>query len=139
MDVSDVWRGDFDVTFSAEMIEQFCSAAANFRPDVIVLESLPLTNLANVAKDYTRALIMDLHNVESDLVAQEVQWVNDRNTRCAIDARTKRIRSIEQRAAAVVDVLWVCSSIDRDRLVNDGADAKRIYVVPNGVPRSNSI
>jgi glycosyltransferase involved in cell wall biosynthesis len=139
MEVSDVWRSDFDVTFSAEMIEQFRSAAANFQPDVIVLESLPLTNLANVAKDYTRALIMDLHNVESDLVAQEVQWVNDRSTRCAIDARAKRIRSIEQRAAAVADVLWVCSSIDRDRLVNDGANVKRIYVVPNGVPRSNSI
>jgi glycosyltransferase involved in cell wall biosynthesis len=138
MKTSEVWRSDFDVTFSVEMIEHFCSMAANFRPDAIVLESLPLTNLASVAKDCTRALIVDLHNIESDLVAQEFQVARDANTRCAIDARVRRIRSIEQRAAALADAIWVCSSIDRDRLVNDGGSCKAIYVVPNGVPRPNS-
>jgi len=139
MDASDVWRSDFDVTFSADTIEQFRSAAANFRPDVIVLESLPLSNLAKVARDYTRVLIIDLHNVESDLVAQEIHGTRDPDTHRSIERRARRIRSIEQRAAAVADVLWVCSSIDRDRLVNDGADVRGIYVVPNGVPRPESI
>ena len=139
MRVLDVWRSDFAVTFSADAIEQFRSAAANFRPDVIVLESLPLSNLAKVARDYTRVLIVDLHNVESDLVAQEIRGTGDPDTLRAIERRLGRIRSIEQRAAAVADALWVCSSIDRDRLVNDGANVRGIHVVPNGVPRPENI
>ena len=104
-----------------------------------MLESLPLANLANVAKQSTRALVIDLHNVESDLVAQEAQRQQDPATCHAIKTRARRIAALEQRAAALADALWVCSSIDRDRLVSDGADAKRIYVVPNGIPRPESV
>jgi glycosyltransferase involved in cell wall biosynthesis len=139
MDAAEVFRSDFDVTFSAATIDQFRSAAANFQPDAIVLESLPLANLASVVRDYTRTLILDLHNVESDLAAQEVQLTKELDTRRAVEARARRIRSIEQRAAAVADGLWVCSALDRDRLVKDGANGKRIFVVPNGVPHADSI
>jgi len=139
MDASEVWRSDFDVTYPAEIIEQFCLAAANFRPDVIVLESLPLANLAHVAKGYTQALIIDLHNVESDLAAQAVQSANDPETRRAMETRVRRIRATENRAAAVADMLWVCSSLDSNRLIRDGVNVKRIYVVPNGIPRPDSI
>jgi glycosyltransferase involved in cell wall biosynthesis len=139
MHTSKVWGSDFDVMFSAEMIERFRSVCAQFQPNVIVLESLALGNLANVAKKCAHALVIDLHNMESDLVAQEVDRQNDLETRRAIERRARRIRALEQRAAALANVLWVCSTIDRDRLVNDGADVKRIYVVPNGIPRSESI
>jgi glycosyltransferase involved in cell wall biosynthesis len=139
MDASEVWRADFDVKFSAETTEQFRSVSAQFKPDVVVLESLPLANLAHIARGCAEAVIIDLHNVESDLVAQEAPRQNDPETRRAIETRAKRIGAIEQKAAALADVLWVCSLIDRDRLASDGADVTRIFVVPNGIPRSESI
>ena len=139
MDTSEVWRGDFDVVFSAEAITQFRSISAQFQPDVTVLESLPLCNLAPVARQSTQGLVIDLHNVESDLVAQAARRQTDPDTRRAIETQARRIAALEQKAAALADVLWVCSAIDRDRLVRDGADVKRICVVPNGIPRPESI
>jgi len=139
MEPSAVWRNDFDVTYSAEVVNRLRSVAADFQPDVIVLESLPLTNLANFVRSFTRALVIDLHNIESDLVAQMIPISRDSERRRAIEDRAKRIHSIERRAAALADALWVCSSTDRDRLLRDGFPANRIFVVPNGVPRPNSI
>ena len=140
MSASDIWRSDFDVVYSAETIGQLCSIAANFQPDVIVFESLPLTNLVNFVRNYTRALVIDLHNIESDLMAQEIEFTRDRNTRRASEIRSGRLRSLEKIAAEVADVLWVCSPEDHDRIVNDGvAGQNRIFIVPNGVPRSETI
>ncbi len=139
MDTSEVWRKDFDVVFSAETIAQFRSISAQFQPDVTVLESLPLCNLTPVARESAQGLVIDLHNVESDLVAQAAQRQIDPETRRALETQASRIEALEQKAAALADALWVCSTIDRDRLIRNGADVRRICVVPNGIPRPESI
>jgi glycosyltransferase involved in cell wall biosynthesis len=139
MDAFDVWRGDFEVRYQDDLIKHFRSAVLEFKPDIVMLESLPLTNLASVVRPYTKAVIIDLHNVESDLAAQALQSAKDPVRRSAIETRVRRIRAIENKASAVADMLWVCSSVDRDRLVNNGLNVKRIYVVPNGIPRPGSI
>jgi glycosyltransferase involved in cell wall biosynthesis len=139
MDASEVWRADFDVKFSARTAQQLRSVSAQFKPDVIVLESLPLTNLAHIARDCGAAVIIDLHNVESDLAGQDGLRQTDPETRRAIETRASRIRAIEGKAAGLADALWVCSSIDRNRLGKKGADGTRIHVVPNGIPRSEGI
>jgi glycosyltransferase involved in cell wall biosynthesis len=139
IETSEVWNSDFDVIFPVAAIEQFRAICAQFQPDVTVLESLPLSNLASVARPYTQALVVDLHNVESDLVAQQARRLQDPEARRAMETRVRRIGAIEQKAAALADALWVCSSIDRNRLINDGADIKHIYAVPNGIPRPESL
>lgn len=139
MDTLEVWSSDFDVVFPAEVISLFRSLCMQFRPDVIVLESLPVFSLAGVAKKCARAVIIDLHNVESDLVAQEAGQNQNSEVISIIEARAQRIRALEQNATALADMTWVCSSIDRDRLVKFGADERRIAVVPNGIPRPENI
>jgi glycosyltransferase involved in cell wall biosynthesis len=139
MEPLEIWSSDFDVTFPAEVIRQFRSLCLQFRPDVIVLESLPLFNLVVVAKECARAVIIDLHNVESDLVAQEVGLNQNLEAVLRIEAQAKRIRALEQRATSLADVAWVCSSVDRDRLVRNGTCERQIAVVPNGIPRAESV
>ena len=138
VDTSVIWTSDFDIVFSAESIDRFQLLAARFQPDVIILESLIFANLVGVAKNCARCVVIDLHNVESDLVGQETATWKQRIFR-VMDARVRRIRAIEQKAIQQADVAWVCSSIDRDRLAKDGADEKRIAVIPNGIPRPDSI
>ena len=138
-DTSEVWRRDFDVQFSPETIAQFRAISERFQPDVTVLESLPLCGLAAVAREFSQGLVIDLHNVESDLVAQSARRQTDPETRSLLESQARQIAAVEQKAAAVADMLWVCSAIDRDHLVRDGADARKICVVPNGIPRPEGI
>jgi hypothetical protein len=85
MDAFDVWRGDFEVRYQDDLIKHFRSAVLEFKPDIVMLESLPLTNLASVVRPYTKAVIIDLHNVESDLAAQALQSAKDPVRRSAIE------------------------------------------------------
>jgi glycosyltransferase involved in cell wall biosynthesis len=134
------WKNsDFELIFSPDAIEQFKALCSDFRPDVIILESLHLINLLAVARQSTKTLIIDMHNVESDLVAQDAEGELDSEVIRAIAKLTERIRALEQSAIFRADRTWVCSSDDRDRLVKHGADATRIEIIPNGIPFPESI
>jgi glycosyltransferase involved in cell wall biosynthesis len=102
--------------------------AREFRPDTIVVESIPLFKLLQPLRPLTRQLILDMHNVESDLAAQ---------TTCnAPSAVSPGIRQLERRAAAIVDRIWVCSELDRQRLKAIVEHRTPIDIVPNGIPRA---
>jgi glycosyltransferase involved in cell wall biosynthesis len=139
METSDVWRADFDVPFPAATVTNFRVLCGQFRPDTIVLSSLPLGNLIGVAKSCARTVVLDLHNVESDLIAQDAKPHENSDRVHEINARAQRVRALERRGTALADRIWVCSSIDRDRLIRNGAEQERIVVVPNGIPRPESI
>ena len=100
MDIFEVWAADFDAIFSTRTREQLRSTCAEFQPDIIVLESLPLVNLARVAGECTQALIIDLHNVESELVAQEALGNAQLRANGALEQRSQsRSRPNRERAA----------------------------------------
>ena len=102
--------------------------AREFRPDTIVVESIPLFKLLQPLRPLTRRLILDMHNVESDLAAQ--------TPGNAPPAVSPEIRQLERRAAAIVDRIWVCSKLDRERLKAITAHETPVDIVPNGVPRA---
>ncbi|RWB78677.1 MAG: glycosyltransferase [Mesorhizobium sp.] len=102
--------------------------AREFRPDTIVVESIPLFKLLQPLRPLTRQLILDMHNVESDLAAQ--------TPGNAPSAVSPEIRQLERRAAAIVDRIWVCSKLDRERLKAIVEHATPIDIVPNGIPRA---
>ena len=86
-------------------------------------------------------LILDMHNVESDLARQTIgrrqrHWLSGL---LGGSGEAARIRRLEQRAIAVVDRIWVCSVLDRRRL-EDMFDVKvPVDVVPNGLPRAEAL
>ncbi|WP_434724979.1 glycosyltransferase [Mesorhizobium sp. RIZ17] len=99
-----------------------------FRPDTIVVESIPLFKLLQPLRPLTRQLVLDMHNVESDLAAQAPGN--------APPSVSPDIRRLERRAAAIVDRIWVCSKRDRERLNAIVAHRTPIEIVPNGIPRA---
>jgi glycosyltransferase involved in cell wall biosynthesis len=102
-----------------------------FRPDTVVVESIPLFKLLQPLRPLTRQLVLDMHNVESDLAAQ--------TPGNAPSAVSPDIRQLERRAAAIVDRIWVCSKLDRERLKAIVAHGTPVDIVPNGIPRAKKV
>ncbi|CDX26579.1 Glycosyl transferase family 2 [Mesorhizobium sp. ORS 3324] len=102
-----------------------------FHPDAIIVESIPLFKLLQPLRPLTRRLILDMHNVESDLAAQ--------TSGNAPSAVSPEIRRLERRAVAIVDRIWVCSKLDRERLKAITAHETPVDIVPNGIPRAQEL
>ncbi|RUU61106.1 glycosyltransferase [Mesorhizobium sp. M2C.T.Ca.TU.002.02.1.1] len=102
-----------------------------FRPDTIIVESIPLFKLLQPLRPLTGQLILDMHNVESDLATQ--------TPGDAASAVSPEIRQLERRAAAIVDRIWVCSKLDRERLKAITAHETPVDIVPNGIPRAQDL
>lgn len=115
----------------------FAAMLASHRPQVVVLEGIALAGLADLARRSGAALVLDMHNVESDLDAQ-VQAAR-RPWRTALFGgrrlarRRTEIEAVERELSEVVDAVWVCSRQDADRL-GRLARPRRIEVVPNVLP-----
>ncbi|WP_296739142.1 glycosyltransferase [Mesorhizobium sp.] len=102
-----------------------------FRPDTIVVESIPLFKLLRPLRPLTGQLILDMHNVESDLAAQ--MPANDPL------AMSPDIRRLERKATQIVDRIWVCSRLDRERLAAIVTRTMPVDIVPNGIPRAEGL
>ncbi|MEZ2328426.1 glycosyltransferase [Mesorhizobium sp. RCC_202] len=101
----------------------------DFRPDTIIVEGTPLLKLLGHLRPLAKQLILDMHNVESDLIRQSPQ------------GRWRRpfapnLRTLERKAAGIADRIWVCSELDRKRLKAIVTHSIPIDVVPNGIPRA---
>jgi len=101
----------------------------DFRPDTIVVEGTPLVRLLDHLRPSVKQLILDMHNVESDLARQ----VPRRKWRRPF---SPDLRTLERKAARTVDRIWVCSDLDRKRLKTIIAGSIPLDVVPNGIPRA---
>ncbi|UCI07738.1 glycosyltransferase [Mesorhizobium sp. B1-1-8] len=103
-----------------------------FGPDTIVVESIWLFKLLRPLRRLTERLVLDMHNVESDLAAQTPSLGAARQFSPAV-------RQLERKAAAIVDRIWVCSLRDRERLKAFVSQILPIDVVPNGIPHAGEI
>lgn len=117
-------------------VDRLPALSREFEPDAIVLEGIPLHPLLPLLRPLTGNLILDLHNVESDLAARlratrmpTAQWLFR-----LLDRNPERIRKAEVAAVARVDRVWVCSPQDRERL-HAAVGPVSAHIVPNGVPR----
>ncbi|TPN89781.1 glycosyltransferase [Mesorhizobium sp. CU2] len=105
--------------------------AREFRPDTIVVESIWLFKLLRPLRRLTEQLILDMHNIESSVAEQGPAGPGQ--------LVPSDIRKLEQRAATIVDRIWVCSHLDRERLAAFVGRPMPIDVVPNGIPRAASM
>ena len=103
-----------------------------FRPNTIVVESIPLFKLLRPLRPLTGRLILDMHNVESDLAAQAPSGGDPL-------AMSPDIRRLERKTADIVDRIWVCSKMDRERLQTIVPDTMPVDIVPNGIPRAEDL
>lgn len=125
-------RNYIDCRIPETAVTRLLRIAQEQRPSSIIVEGINLNPLLTLLRPYSRNLVLDMHNVESDLATQlraRAPWPLR-----AFDRNPERIRQAEIDAASIVDRIWVCSPRDRERLCADIGHA-RPHVVPNGVPR----
>ena len=127
-----------DVTIPEGTAERLRARLLEFRPSTVVVESIVLHPLLQVARVIAPRLILDLHNIESDVVAQLRSSPRARAFGHAA-RRVAEVRAIERQAVGIADEVWVCSDADAARLRKlVGADTM-IRVVPNAIPRVDTI
>ncbi|RWC96827.1 MAG: glycosyltransferase [Mesorhizobium sp.] len=100
-----------------------------FRPDTIIVEGIALFRLLRPLRPLAGQLVLDMHNVESDLAGQLERADGSR-------VSAPGLNRLERKAAGIVDRIWVCSRLDRERLSSGTAP---IDVVPNGIPRAEAM
>jgi glycosyltransferase involved in cell wall biosynthesis len=128
---------EIDVAIPRAALDRFAALARSHRPDTIVLESMPTRGLLGPARTLADTVVLDMHNIESRLVAQRIErplWRHPlRNL--GIDRQSRQVAAAEREAVRLAHQIWVCSTPDRDRLESIARSHGRIRVVPNGIPR----
>jgi glycosyltransferase involved in cell wall biosynthesis len=130
-------RTSIDRKILRPVVYRLSRLASGLRPHTVVIEGINLHPLLDHVRPFTENLVLDLHNIESDLAAQL------RDTRSAlarwcsrvVGRDPERILEAELAATRVVDRIWLCSPEDQQRLVSAVGGTVRSHVVPNGVPR----
>lgn len=121
-------------------LPRLLEAARNFKPDTIVVEGIPLFPLLEHLRPLTPTLVLDMHNIESDLFRQmmpKTGWfarLFSKKTR-----HVRHMRDMELQSLRLVDKVWVCSEQDRDRLHSLSGGRALADVIPNGIPRFDLI
>jgi glycosyltransferase involved in cell wall biosynthesis len=125
-----------DVRISRRALGALLQLVEQKKPDVVVVEGISLFPLLEHLRPHVRTLILDMHNIESDLAASMPQRWSLRNV---FSSDAARLRLRERDASRLVDRIWVCSEQDRARLRKLIGEDAMIDVVPNGIPRFERI
>lgn len=132
------WRRKGENRIPRTALVRLETLVRTFRPDTIVVEGIGLFKLLRPLRPLAGQLILDMHNVESDLAGQ-LDRAGGISSTAAIAAAATGVRRLERRALAIVDRVWVCSTQDRERLTALSRRTVPIDIVPNGIPRFETI
>ncbi len=122
-----------DITIPPEAVPNLRALAWNLKPTNAVVESLLLHPLLWELRRSATKLVLDLHNVESDLLNQLSGGLSALFGRSA--RKVEQIRGLEKSAASLVDEFWTCSEIDAVRLHAVTRSNTFVRIVPNAIPR----
>ncbi|AZO60065.1 MAG: glycosyltransferase [Mesorhizobium sp.] len=126
------WRAKGESRIPLPALARLKALVADFRPDTIVVEGVGLFRFLAPLRPIVRQLVLDMHNVESDLAGQlprKKRW----------RPFSSDLRALERKAAAIVDRIWVCSQRDRQRLEAFVRPQVPVHIVPNGIPRADEL
>ncbi|MBN9217860.1 MAG: glycosyltransferase [Mesorhizobium sp.] len=132
------WRIRAEHRISRSALARLQALIGDFKPDTVVVEGIGLFKLLRPLRPLVRQLILDMHNVESDLAYQTSHGEATRPRLAAFYASTG-IRHLERKALALVDRVWVCSIEDRQKLARLFPHSVPVDVIPNGIPNAGDI
>lgn len=104
-------------------------AIAHHKPDVVHMDLLPLAELADVCGNIP--MVLNEHNVESELVAQKVEITGNPVFRWVLAREYKLLREFEKVSCKRMNNVLACSDDDVLKLHEMGAS--RVHCIPNGV------
>ncbi|WP_292407282.1 glycosyltransferase [Mesorhizobium sp.] len=127
------WRIRAENRIPRASLTRLKAMVREFSPDSIVVEGIGLFKLLRPLRSLAGQLILDMHNVESNLAGQ-LRHAGEKRATPAI-AGAFGVRRLERKALAIVDRAWVCSRQDHERLAALSSHKVPIDIVPNGIPR----
>lgn len=127
------WRAQVEVRISVAAAGRIDALVQRIRPDLTVLAGVPLAALAPRLEGHAGRLVLDMHNVESDLQRQRARHGGP-TTALRQRLEAARTARLEARAIRRVDAVLTCSRHDRDRVVARFRRLLPVMVVPNTVP-----
>lgn len=112
--------------------DELASLLADFEPDVVILEQLGIAAYLPAARNAASVVVLNQHNVESDLQRQLIDAEASAVQRLVRRQFAERTKLLEAETLTEVDQVWVCGEADRVLLLASfGAESR---VVPNAVP-----
>ena len=133
-------RCSVEARISRPCLPRLLEIIRDFRPDTIIVEGIPLAALLKHLRPLAKILILDMHNIESDLASHRQARMSGKVQLSSLFKNdAARVRQLEKRALKMVDRIWVCSDQDRERLIELHQPAGAIHVVPNCIPRSETL
>lgn len=133
-------RCRMEARIARPVLPRLLKIIAEFQPDTIVVEGIPLASLLKPLRPHADLLVLDMHNIESDLAGQRPKSRSRRKRLSTLlygDAA--RIRRLERKAIRRVDRIWVCSEREKERLLELHRPPVSVQVVPNVIPRAESL
>lgn len=124
------WRSRAENRIPRSALTRLEALVREFRPDTIIVEGVGLFKLLRPLRSLAEQLILDMHNVESDLAGQ-IKRLSAKRSAAAFS-----VRFLERKALSLVDRVWVCSNLDRQKLMTLSRHKIPIDVVPNGIPQT---
>lgn len=133
-------RTPLDTRIPEIALERLLKEIRAFKPQTIVVEGVPLFALLKHLRPIPATLVLDMHNIESDVYRQKVRDIGWFSRLFSKKARyPNRLRDMELESLPQVDKVWVCSEQDRERLKALSRGKTIADVVPNGIPRFEQI
>lgn len=134
------WRCRTEARIPCSGLARLFEIIRNLRPDTIIVEGIPLAAILKPLRPLAKILILDMHNIESDLaIRRQAQLSGKARLSGVLKHDAASLRRLEKRALAIVDRVWVCSDQERERLMRLYQPAASIHVVPNSIPRFDTL
>lgn len=112
-------------------LDRLLATVDDFKPETIIVEGVFLRSLLGHLRTRQCQLIVDMHNVESNLARQ----LHSEKPSWAQRFNDWKICRVEKAVIKQVDRIWVCTEEDRGRIVDAYGIATPIHVIPNGIPQ----
>lgn len=112
-----------------ELRAAVAQAIVQHKPDAVHMDLLPLADLADVCG--STPMVLNEHNVESELVAQKVEIAANPLFRWVLTREYKLLREFERNSCQRVRSVLACS--DDDVIKLNAMGASRVHCIPNGV------
>jgi glycosyltransferase involved in cell wall biosynthesis len=124
-----------DIYYSDTAADELAEIMRDFRPHVVVVETLWLHRYIEILKRYNCRIVLDCFNVEASLYQQIAECTSGKDLKARLihDTLPARTRLIEQKAIKAADQVWVCSRDDARLMEEMYEPGAPIHVIPNTV------
>lgn len=117
-----------------DILKEVLRRAQPLPGDTVVVEGIFLAALARHLVSSGLKVVLDAHNVESDLLRQTDLARHPILARLQRQGRWRRAAEAERSLLRQVAAVWACSRLDADRFAQLAPGSAPVHVVPNPVP-----